>query len=67
MKYLTFFLLAGILGCRPSFTEESPFIVKRIYESGNNECIYYLESRYDKSINAPCGMFNIGDTINLCK
>lgn len=67
MKHLTIFLLAGILGCNPSFTEESPFIVKRVSNIGDNECVYWLQSRYNNSIHAPCGMFNVGDTIKLCK
>ncbi len=53
--------------CSPRFTDSAPFIVTDVSNvcNGCDFCEYRDGRMY--SIMAPCGMFNVGDTIKLTK
>lgn len=63
---LFIFLLSS---CSPRIsTKELPFIVRHIHKYDTDNCRYcYRDRKYSYDIIAPCGMFNIGDTIRLTK
>lgn len=61
MKKLLYLICLTFIGCSFDFTE--PVIIDRIDRSGDN-CVYFTA---DNAFTAPCGEFNIGDTVKIVK
>jgi hypothetical protein len=71
MKKLLIVLSFTLTGCLDTviLTEDTPFVVIRVEKNGNN-CKYRCNNGTGMLIDeiiAECGLFQIGDTIKLCK
>lgn len=67
MKYILILTLLLTTGCfqKPYLADDDPFIVKRI-KAGQKYCCYVSYGDNGR-LQAPCGLYNIGDTIKLYK
>ncbi len=64
MKYLLILLCAVVLACNnPEFSPEKPFIVNHVECYGDGTATY--RTKLQHYIEAPCGLYTVGDTIKL--